>query len=195
MIETMNPTIEQACDALAPKDELDERLRYGEDLKKEEVDLLLARRHACTTAALKVVRFAAQALDADREDKPHTAEAEKLLGEVVAWQEKPSEAAAKRVAKALDASDLVTRAPKPALGAAPGTPVAFQLRPTNAFRSRFTKAVYHTIRTVLSELPSDAAADLRAVAGAAAQAIELAANQPGGWSHARLIGMIQAEGV
>ena len=187
----MNPTIPQACAALAPEDELDFALEVGDEISKGDREILLGRKHACVSAALKTVSTLCQVLDDEDEDQPNRQIATAYLSTVAAWVEKPSDTALTKVKDALGRSNLVSRQVAPAMEGKESKTVTR----ADCYDSKLTKCVYHAFMACLSVKPSDAASHLRAVVGTAAQGIELATGQASGYAHGRLIGIVQAEGL
>lgn len=190
-LDMMNPTIRDACAALGPEDDLDFALASGGELTPAQRDLAVGRKVGCVRAALKIVSTLAAALDSDdTEAATHRTEAELYLAPLAEWAAKPSEKTTKAVAEAID-----KHFGKPALKVDPKTKEPIAFRQPDYSETKLRKACYQALLAATAAKPSDAAGNLRAVAQTAAAAIELLANKEGGWSHARLVGIIQGEGL
>lgn len=190
MQDLMNPTISQACEALAPEDRIDFACG-NETATKAEGSILLGRKVGCVMAGLKIVSLMCRALDGDDDEAPAKAEAEGYLALVTAWAKKPSPQAEAEVAEAFAKSDFFkpARRTKKVNGEVVGETFSQPDYTANPLR----KACYHAVMACLAKKPSDAASHVSNVASTAARAIEFAAGKESGWAHARIVGVLQSE--
>lgn len=190
MHDLMNPTIGQACEALAPEDAID-FAGGNETATKAEGSILLGRKVGCVMAGLKIVSLMCRALDGDDEEAPTKAEAEGYLSLVTVWAKKPSQQAEDDVAEAFGKSDFFK--PGKRTKKVKGELVAETFGQPDYSGNPLRKACYHATMACLAKKPSDAASHVANVASTAARAIEFAAGKESGWAHARIVGVLQSE--
>lgn len=177
MVETVKPvqlppelkiTIRGACDALAPQDELDNRLRRGVEIAKDDKDA-----HATIAKRKRAARAAAVRLAGMLDEGAAAA----FLGPCETWLRVPPKA--EDVQTHLLAVGLLeeyaagsTRGARPALGS-PGR-----------------KACYSTLLAFKEEVPSACAQRLYDVAMILARAYETGTRKESGTAHSYVAGLI-----
>lgn len=185
MVETVRPvqlppelktTIRGACDALAPQDEIDSRLRRGVEIAKDDKEghaTLAKRRRAARAAAVRLTTT----LDKGA--------AEQFLAPCEVWLRTPPKP--EDVQEHMLSVGLVEEFSAPAMG--PGGFTASRgARPVLGSPGR--KACYTTLLAFKEDVPSACAQRLYDVAMLLARALEAGSHKESGSAHAYVAGLI-----
>lgn len=168
-------TIRGACDALAPEDALDRRLRRGLAPEKEDGPELARRRKVARSAAVRL----ATAIDGEA--------AAALLAPCEGWLTKAPEV--KDVEAHLLAVGLVEEYAAPSTGR-PNDPTAMTRGARPSLGSPSRRACYAALLTFKESIPSACAQRLYDVAMILARAYEAAGRKESGSAHAYVAGLI-----